>query len=227
MAVDYQDVVMAFDFDRLTSDGKLYDYGPYGLHATPGAGAAAPTRNLDGSYAFATVPQYFTLPMSWFTVAPTGSHTWLFGFRAVASTNDMQFLSWEANGGNNYGILAFHSTTNTLRLYTLGGVPGTPEITVPCPISKRARHNAIVTVEASPRAVVDGARQTATWTIGAWTPPVYFGAAAPVLGYGGGWTGTSNQSMYYTALIRGSLASSDLSLYSRLISEGIKPWCYR
>ncbi len=216
--------------DRLTSDGRLFDYGPYELHATPGAGGTAPTRELDGSYSFsAGANKTFVLPMRFFSVAPIAEYTWLLSFAASHPTagNNAQLQSWETNVGNSYGIFAYQDTSSNLQLVNMRGIVTQPMISVSLRLPRITRHCVAATVETTPRAVGNGAALTATWTVGAWGNPVYFGAAAPQLGFGTTWTGSSIQRMYYTAIIRGAISSPDMAALSEKLMMGQKPFCVR
>ena len=73
-----QQSVFWYDFEGLTDGNLFQDLGPYGLHATPQAGFVAPNfglaRNAHGKgYANFTgaANVYATLPLRFYTVAPT------------------------------------------------------------------------------------------------------------------------------------------------------------
>lgn len=229
MTVPFSDVVFAYDFDRLTADGRLFDHGPHGLHATAGAAGAAPTRQLDGSYRF-DGGDYFTLPLDFYRWAPTGERTILSVSSlqtAVAGGYDL-FGAAAFIGGNFYGFSHLRTVAGASLVYNFIGNGTLPYCGVAAGGAILKTYDTQVTcavVTTTPRWMTQQTGLTATWGVGAYAPCVYSAVTQPTIGIGlnGYWIGR----IYYLALIRGALSSPDLSQLCSLISDGSKPWCDR
>ncbi len=231
MTVSYQDVIFAYSFDRLTSGGLLFDHGPLELHATPGAAGAAPTRQLDGSYAFAGA-QYFTLAgdaqTRFYQNAPIGAKTIL--ALCTNSINDSELI----NAYNTATVTGFRAVVQSLAAsntwylqmahrtgiapfgYTQTGVVS----------NYLAPHVFCATVETTPRCVVDQRAITASWPLGAFANCVYDAATVPSICGKSGANGIVGR-VYYLALLKNALASADMAQLSALIASGLKPWTQR
>jgi hypothetical protein len=222
MRVQFDSVVFAYDFDRLTDGGLLYDHGPLGLHATPGAGAAAPTRQLDGSYSF-DGGDYFELSGAsqarFYANAPTGACTWLsLGYAT-------QGAIWSCFDGANMGLIYLH-VGNKIRLYQCQGGP-TPYVATASSSMMDGRYRVVAAaIEAAPRCLIEQASDAAVW-VGAFGATSYNTAMVPTIGAypGGGSSMTGRQK--YLCLLRGAVSSSDMAELSALLSNGVKPFCVR
>ena len=228
--VPLSDVVFAYDFDRLTDGGLLYDYGPNGLHATPGVGAAAPTRNLGGSYSFNGAPQYFSLPLAFYKAAPTAEHIWI--ARTQITSGDCIF-SCENNAtltGYNLRMLVA-SVLPWLYNYHLRAGGGLIRYTYPTSIDYFARPiTTILTVETTPRAMRADVAVSPAWTVGGFVPDTYNTAVQPRIGtLPAGEPGANPLSgrLYYLALLKNAISSADMAQLSAMLSESKKPFCYR
>lgn len=230
MTVKYSDIVFAYDFDRLTADGRLFDYGPHGLHATPGAGAAAPTRQLDGSYYF-DGGDYFYLaaaPMArFYSVAPTGAHTWLFATKmlSVTATAHRIFSCETAVAGLAIIVVATASPTVSWRISGTGAglrQYNTSAASVPLESCQFAG-----TYESTPRTLVSQAVVGGAWAAGAYGTTVYDAATVPRIGTQPTGGGAVVGRIYYLALLSGAVSSPDLAALSNLMRDGGKPFCWR
>jgi len=235
MSVPLSDVVFAFDMNRLFTEGGntfLYDYGPSGFHFQFGAGAAAPTPQLDGSLSF-DGGDYLSLPAArlaeFYARMPTREYTFLLsGRHADTAANAVAFSCSNAGALGVWLGLAFQATPDG-RLNQLIGQGGAalPNATLASPSLIPNRSRVIVaTNETTPRALVDQQTATVAWAVGAFGTASYGAAVVPQIGtsgFGQSWIGP----MRYAAIIRGAISSPDLSQLSRMLSEGLKPFCVR
>jgi hypothetical protein len=244
MTIDYKDICFCYDFDRLTSDGRLFDYGSHEIHASFGAAAAAPTRQLDGSYLFDGL-DYFVLGANYTTrnsstdkfyrFAPTREHTWLVKYTSTTDTlEQMIFSSLAFSAPNYYGLIVdVFGMTNTQKItsfqgqggaalpgvYTFGGAVKKQETTV---------FSVVVSAAPTQTLMINGKSSTATWS-GALGTAAFITTVIPCIGvhpaaFGSG--GVYGR-IYYLALINKALSNSDLAFYNQMILDGQKPWCNR
>lgn len=229
MRVGLDSVVFAYDFDRLTSGGLLYDHGPHGLHATPGAGAAAPTRQLDGSYYF-DGGDYFALSGAsqarFYANAPTAEHTWVASFNNPTVGTCAMFSCDNANAGGTWkGLMCVANGGINQLIYHLQGVAALPGFLAQYTSQGTNIHNTVVSSEATPR----GIDNCKAMGIGAWVAPgfgtvVYDTAQVPRIGMGAyQYTGY----IRYLALLRGAVSSADMAELSAMLCNGFKPFCVR
>lgn len=239
MRVQHDSVVFAYDFDRLTPGGPLYDAGPLGLHATPGAGAAAPTRQLDGTYS-TDGGDYWTLPLRFYDVAPTGAHTWLFSFgsTAVAAAVPRIFSCWNSTaGGVDKGIMLCLDSTSAdqrVRAYQCQGAAAQPYIVsaAAAPYIRGYQSVAVVTVEATPRGLHNGALASYSWVAGAIGTASYDTAIVPRIGMDPAATNALTGRGGFVALLDGAVSSSDMAELSAMMMNATsgtapKPFCVR
>ena len=231
MTVDYKDIVACWDFDRLTPGGLLYDYGPHELHATPGAGAAAPTRNLDGSYYFDGGDNFLlsgTSQTRFYANAPTGDMTILSLVASQLAGGAYTIVGAPAFiAGSFYGWEFDETAAGGSHVYHFIGDATLPQsaATAPTLVQNNSRHVVCTTVETAPRWMVQSSRVAASWVGGAMAPCVYWPATVPTIGSGISnlWIGN----MYYLCAIRGAISNDDLAFYSRMLMDGKKPHCVR
>lgn len=231
MAVNYNDVIFAYDFDRLTSGGLLYDHGPLELHATFGGGGFSPTRQLDGSYAF-NGAQYFTLAgdvqTRFYQNAPTGAKTVL--ALCANSTNDAYLI-----GAYNIATTTGFSTvvqgivaSNTFYLQMAHRNGGAPFSYVQTGTISNylAPHVVCATVETTPRFVADQKLSTASWPVGAFASCVYDAATTPRIGGNSGGNGIVGR-VYYVALLKTAIDNATMASLSAQLANGSKPFTAR
>jgi len=222
MRVQFDSVVFAYDFDRLTTSGQLYDHGPLALHATPGAAGAAPTRQLDGSYSF-DGGDYFELSGAsqtrFYANAPTGSCTWLsLGYALSGAV-------WACFDGVNKGLIYLH-VGNKIRFYQCQGGPVPYVATASSSMMDGCYRVVAATIETTPRCMIEQAPDAAVWA-GAFGATSYNTAMVPTIGtYPGGGTGMTGRQKYL-CLIKGAIHSSDMSELSQMLLDGQKPFCVR
>lgn len=230
MRVGLDSVVFAYDFDRLTTDGLLYDAGPLGLHATPGAGAAAPTRQLDGSYYFDGGDTFNLSGASqtrFYANAPTGALTWLLSCTPTTGAGNVGVVCIRTVGAPHGGIaLDYFGATSAYHLYQNKGGGAGEYINASVYAQSGRKHVTVCTVETTPRGISDGAIQTCAWGAGAFGTTVYDPAFVPCIGLNAA-VGFFSGRISYLCLLRGSVLSSDLAQLSALMMDGKKPWCYR
>jgi len=221
--LDYASVVFAYDGTVIASGGNRYlkDFGPHSLDALFPGGAADPVPQLDGSILFSGA-QYASLAGAvqtrFYQVAPTAQFTWL--LRLTAS-NGAVFASWDST---NKGMIVLQTTAGELRLYEgQGGA---------CPyvlsaLFPHGRHRAMVTTtEASPRSLLDQSVDNVTW-VGAYAAPSHDPTIIPRIGIYPNGTTALTGNLHYLCLMKGSVSSPDLAYASRLLAEGVKPFCWR
>jgi len=231
------DVVFAFDFSRIETIlgvRYLFDYSKNGFHFAFPGGAADPTPQLDGSLLFSGA-QYLSLPAAtlarFYAAVPTGALTILVQF-AQGDASNGALLSFNNGGGGGVwkGLLLSSSmAVGSYNLYAFQGAAGLPYTTALYGTTAvGALHVLGITNEASPRAMRNQSRIVASWGAGAFGTIVNDTTIVPRIGDGvplGGYNFVGRIS--HLALLRGALASSDLALYSRLIAEGGRPFCWR
>lgn len=227
-------VVFAYDFDRQTSGGLLYDHGPLALHATAGAGAAAPTRQLGGSYTL-DGGDYWTLPLRFYDAAPTGAHSWLVvgGSTATAAAVARVFSCWNSTaGGVDKGTLLGLDTTATnqrVRAYQCQGAAAQPYTVsaAAAPYLMRAASCAALTVETTPRGFHDTAVASYSWGAGAIGTASYDNTLVPRIGMDPAGTNALTGQLRYLALLDGAVSTPDLLTLSQMMRDGGKPFCCR
>lgn len=234
MTVSRDDLCMVFDFDRLTPDGRLYEYA-HGLHATPGAAAAAPTRQLTGEYT-TDGGDYWTLPLDFYTYAPTGPHTWMFRFgsTAVAAAIPRIFSCWNSTaGGVDKGIMLCLDSTaaaQRVRAYQCQGAAAQPYVVSAAaePYVHGYRSVVAVTVGATPRGMHNQRIASYSWGAGAIGTASYDTAIVPRIGMDPAATNALTGRGAFLALVKGAMSNADLAAYSRLIAECVsRPFCVR
>lgn len=235
MTVQFDQVVFAYSMEEVYSVGAtrfLRDRGPNQFDMQLPGGAADPVPQLDGSLYFNGAPQYLSLPVGqlarFYTQLSTGTMTVFVSYRADVS--GALWSNWNsAGGGVNKGITLLAQTTAAVspRLYQFQGGAPQPYLigSVACGLGRK--NILSYTMEGTPRGLTNQTTNGAAWAVGAFGVTVHDTAIVPRIGsYPSGaspFQGTIN----YLAFVRDALSSSDLSLYSRLLSEGIKPWTVR
>ena len=227
MALDYRNVVFAYGMEDIFSVAGvryLLDHGPHGLHAAFPGGAADPVPQLDGSLLF-DGGDYLSISGAaqarFYQVAPTGAHTWL--FVCAGSGTSTVFSCWTAairgllvlQLGNR---MRFYQGQNGVTAYASTSASSTPD-------TKRVMFAACI--EAAPRGVINEQADAVTWGVGAFGTTTYDSAIAPRIGMypDGSWPFIGRLS--YLCLMKGSVSSPDLAYASRLLAEGVKPFCWR
>lgn len=226
----WSNVVFAYDLDTLTLGGLLRDFGPNGLHATPGAGAAAPTKQPDGSYSF-DGGDYFSLSgdaqARFYANAPTGAHTWLFSVSEVnfGSGGRYLFSTYNFAAGMYYGS-SINTTNPTIFRNFLGDGGAVLNQLWWRPVPKGLdRTSIIATVETTPRAYCNTVPETTTtWAAGSFNAVVYDPTVVPTIGNGPlGWIGR----IRYLALLRVVPTNPEMLALNQSMRDGGKPWCWR
>lgn len=231
--VQFSDLIFCYDFSRLTADGLLYDYGPYELHATPGAAGAAPTRQLDGSYSL-DGGDYWALSGAvqtrFYSVAPTGTHTYLLvSYKESTGNSQMPFsCSNSGAGGVYYGITLQLGTSGTIAAYQFKGDGTTPVAATTNAVQPYGmKVGACLTVETTPRGMMRQKYEPATWAVGAFGTGAYDAAITPRIGMHPNGNNPMLGRMWYLALLRGAVSSADLAELSSMLAVGVKPWAVR
>jgi hypothetical protein len=234
MSVALSDLIVCWDFDRLTSDGKLYEYA-HGLHATPGAAGAAPTRTLTGEYT-TDGGDYWTVPLDFYLYAPAGAHTWIFRFgsTAIAAAIPRIFSCWNSTaGGVDKGIMLCLDSTaaaQRVRAYQCQGAAAQPYVVSAAaePYVHGYQSVVAVTVEAAPRGLHNQTIASYSWGAGALGTASYDTAIVPRIGMDPAATNVLTGRGGFLALVKGSLSSPDLAQLCRILVEGsAKPFCQR
>lgn len=231
MTVAYNDLIFAYSFDQLTSGGLLFDSGPLKLHATPGAGGAAPTRQLDGSYAM-DGGDYWNLSGAvqarFYANAPTGAWTMLVKAQPTAAGTLALFDCYDAGGGGtNQGITFAVNGYTQWRAYNFIGGGTSPRVDATHVAMTASRLISMaVTVETTPRTIVENAVGTAVWGAGAFAAPSYDTTIVPRIGSAGFFALFTGR-VYYMALIRGAVLNADLGVLCAALVNGQKPFCVR
>lgn len=231
MQVQRDSVVLAYDFDRLTPDGLLYDYSKYGLHATPGAGAAAPTRQLDGSYSFDGGDNFALSGASqarFYANAPTGELTILVVATMSAAAQCAWFSCMGLSAPNYFGIQLSHVSPTAYMKQLRGSAAIIYEATTaPQLLVQPLRNVFCMTMEATPRCMVRGTVQSCAWAGGVMATTVYDAAVVPKIGNADVGAAGLVGAMSYLCLLRGAVSSSDMAELSALMQNGVKPFCWR
>lgn len=229
-------VVFAYSGDSyFVSGGNIYlrDHGPSGLNALFAAGGAAPTPQLDGSLLF-DGGDYLTLPLSFYSVAPTGAHTWIVvGGASAVLLQPRLFSCWNSTAdGTDKGIaLAFYANLGIhlqrLRAHQGQGAALWPYETTPAgaPFVIGHQSSATLTVETTPRAFVNTASTVPVWSTGAFGTASYDSTLAPRIGMDPAGTNPLTGRLYYVACISGAVTNPDLLNLNRMLREGSKPFC--
>ncbi len=232
MIVSHNDIIFCYDFDRLTPDGLLYDYGKFGLHATAGAAGAAPTRQLDGSYYF-DGGDYFALSGAsqtrFYANAPTGVVTWLsvsvslyLGRSVLFSTlvNDgvwygLEHTIW-TQPGTFQGSLNYHCDAGlTQQSYSS--------------VQYTSYRNLVLAMICGGSGTKYGLVNGTTFdTVAAVGTGVSYGSSpAPAIGRRPDASASSTMRLYYLCLINKAISSSDMAELSSMMMDGQKPFCMR
>ena len=232
MTVSFQDVIFAFDCSRIETVGGvryLWDYGPNGLHFAFPGGAADPTPQLDGSLSF-DGGDYLALPAGrvadFYQKMPAGPYTLLFNYTANAAGSYF-FSCIENLAPNWFGIaIGIEPVLGNTQVYNMIGNATLPRVVGTLSSSVARRRVAALTVETTPRHVIDQSLATApTWTVGAFGAPSY-SAIAPRIG-GAAVVGIFNGTLRYFSIIRNAISSPDMAQLSAMLANGIKPFCWR
>lgn len=234
----WSDVVGAWDFDTLTPGGLLRDFGPNGLHLTFPGGAANPTRILSGGFSF-DGGDYLEMSDAatrarFYAVAPTGAHCWLVVAGQYTSGGGGQVFScWNsAGGGVNDGLALTAVAANSFRAYHMQGAAAAPYVvsTTPDPLSifNIPRRSYGVTVETTPRAIIDGAVVgDMAWGAGAIGTAVYDTAQAPRVGMDPAGTNPYIGNLHYLCLLGRVPTTPELLALNQSMRDGGRPWCNR
>lgn len=223
MALEYSRVVAAWDMSTLTPNGRLRDFGPSGIHMAFGAGAAAPVPQLDASMLFSGAQFFYAEAAAqarFYANAPTGAHTWLILCQGV-STGTI-FSCWTAALR---GLLVLQ-LSQLMRFYQGQGVT-TFVATTASSVTDTRRSRILASIETTPNVLINGTRNAATWGLGGLGTTLYDTGVAPRIGMYPDGSYPFTGRLYYLCLMRGALHSDDLRDASRLMAEGIKPFCWR
>lgn len=230
--VPYTDVVFAFDMNRLFTEGGntfLYDYGPSGFHFQFGAGAAAPTPQLDGSLSF-DGGDYLSLPAGrlaeFYQRMPTRECTFLAltTRNAVTGGAPRLFSCETATHGLSF---ALHSTADPGRSWIVSGTGAGVRVYQTDASVILGGASFAATHETTPRYLVNQRIVGGAWVVGAYGTTIYDVASIPRIGMQPSAASAMIGRISFLSCIRGALSSPDLALYSRLIAEGVRPWCVR
>lgn len=150
----------------------------------------------------------------------------LFSYTANAAGSYL-FSCVENLAPNWFGIaLGIEPVLGNTQVYNMIGNATLPQLRGTLSASVGRRRVAALTVETTPRHVVDQALAVApTWVVGAFGTPAY-SAIAPRIG-GAAVVGMFTGTMRYLCCIRGAVSSADLSQLSALVANGKKPWVTR
>jgi hypothetical protein len=230
MTVDYNSVVWAYGMeDIFVSGGNRYlrDSGPNGFSMRFLGGAADPTPTLTGELSFDGGDYlYYDGDLTrYYNKMPTGALTFLCVTNQTTAATRVIFAC-ELSGANNFGLRFAAATAAIYECYQMQGAAAAPAVQ-PTGYSITRPHLTALTIETTPRLLLNQQIGTAAWAGGAFGTCVYNTAVVPRIGSapGGGafWLGT----MKYLALIRGAVSSPDLSQLSALLANGVKPFCVR
>lgn len=234
--VDLEQVVFAFDFERIVSSGGvryLWDYSPNGFHFAFPGGAADPTPQLDGSLLFDGT-DYLALPATqltrFYSKMPTREHTWLCMFRSTADSNYYLWSCWDSGaGGTHDGLLLLRGMAgDDIQAYQMQGGAGTPQATSGTGVVPPTTDVGFAfTVETAPRCMVRGARPSAIWTAGSFGTTTYDTTIVPRVGMNPNGGSPLVGRLSCLALIRGALSNDDLEAVSAAMMDGRKPFCWR
>ena len=239
MPLDYQRVVLALDFDRLTPGGLLYDYSRYALHLTPGAGAAAPTRNVNGGFDFDGGDRFEMDAVTmarFYAVAPLGAFTvaWVCNFTTTAGAADRIFSCWNSTaGGVDRGIVAAVLTSaaaGRARAYQMQGAAAQPYVASAAAepyLRVGGRSCCILTVEAAPLGMINDQRAAAAWAVGAFGAAVYDAAIVPRIGMDPAGTNPFTGRARYFLLYDGALTEDDQRQLMTHMVENRQAFCWR
>lgn len=236
MQAQFDQVVFAFDFSRVeTVLGARYlvDYGPNQFSFQFPGGAADPAVGLDGSLYFSGLPQYLSLPAgrlaSFYATLPTQAMTILVAYRPVTLGGTI-FSCWNsAGGGINQGLTLLNQIGATVapRLYQFQGAAGQPYMMASTAHGASGKRVVAYAMEAAPRGLTDNMTNAPTWVVGAFGVTSYDVTMVPRIGcypsLASGYAGY----LWYLALVRGALSSSDLSELSAMMATGGRPFCWR
>lgn len=242
MRVQSDSVVFAYRMDDVFASGGtryLRDHGPHGLHAAFPGGAADPTPQLDGTIS-TDGGDYLTLPLRFYSVAPTGAHTWLFSFgsTAVAAAVPRIFSCWNSTGGGvDKGIMLCVDSTSEaqrVRAYQCQGAAAQPYVVsaAASPYVRGYQSAAVLTVETTPRGIHNDAVASYSWGSGAIGTASYDATVVPRIGMDPAATNALTGRGGYVALIDGAVSSADMAELSALMrnaTSGTAPWpfCWR
>ena len=230
MPFDYASVVFAYDMNTIVASGGnryLKDFGASSFDFRFPGGAADPTPDLSGGLVFDGGDHlYYDGDLArFYAQMPTGAATLLYATTLTDSAVRTIF-SCQSFGANNRGMLFGSQTAAIYGWYQWQNAATNPVIQ-PTGHAATRQHLCALTMEATPRFIRDGSQGTATWAAGAFGTCVYDPAIVPRIGSvpvgGQFWLG----SMRYLCLLRGALHNDDLAYASRLMAEGVKPFCYR
>jgi hypothetical protein len=235
MTVSFQDVVFAFDFSRIETVGGvryLWDYGPNGFHFAFPGGAADPTPQLDGSLLFAWNSN-LDLPVAqmarFYAAMPVGQHTYLSKVTNITPSGLHRIFSCEnAASTRGLGLLYSVATDPGLEIVLSGNGAVANQWASTAGTLPLGYNVVAATWETAPRNMINQRTVTGFWAAGGYAATAYDAAVVPRIGRHPSAGISILGRIHFLALIRGSLASSDLSFYSRLIAEGSqKPFCWR
>lgn len=127
-----QESTFWYDFESLTDNNLWKDQGPHSLHATPQAGFSSPayglSRTIRGKgYANFTgaANVYATLPLRYYTVAPTQPYTFVCVYEPTSKVTVVAFSALSVLGGSFYGIQLYcdsaHAAGNRLVHHPMTG----------------------------------------------------------------------------------------------------------
>jgi len=227
--LDYQRVVLALDFDRLTPGGLLYDYSRYALHLTPGAGAAAPTRNVNGGFDFDGGDRFEMDAVTmarFYAAAPTGTYTVAGVVNLAASAAATARVVFDASVvAPRRGIALRWNIAGVIDAYQNNEF-GFSAVQIASGGATGRRWAFVMTVQTAPTAMLNEQRINAIWAVGAFGTCIYDPAVVPQIGAGASgshWIGN----MRYFLLYDGALTEPDQAVLMRHLVEGRAPFCYR
>ena len=231
MALEYRNVVFAYGMEYIFSAAGvryLRDHGPNGFHFAFPGGAADPTPDLSGGLVSDGGDYlYYDGDLArFYAQMPTGACTILYAATLTSSASRTIFGCQSLGGGNNRGMSLTSATAAIYEWYQWRGDATNPAIQ-PTGHAATRQHRCVLTMETTPRFLRDESVGTAAWAGGAFGTCVYDPTIIPRIGAtpagGSFWLG----SMRYLCLLRGALSNDDLAYASRLLAEGVKPFCWR
>ena len=213
-----QQSVFWYDFEGLTTDNLWPDRGPYGLHATPQAGFASPNFGLarnahNKGYANFTGAAncYATLPLRFYTVAPTMDWTLVLVAQHTAPTASRRLFSCR-NGGATRGFDMQYPVAERIStdVYDAAGAWSQIVDTANVPLTART-HTSIYSMLKSGTSTLiwhDRVGRTATWA-GTANAIAYDTAVVPVIGGFPGGAALATLRMYWLILFPFVLTDSE------------------
>lgn len=229
MALEYERSILALDFDRLTPGGLLYDHSPHALHMTFGAGAAAPTRNINGGYDFDGGDEFYmdaTAMARFYAVAPTRQYTFAGVINLGATAAGVTRAVFDASVvAPRRGIALRWNVAGVLDAYQNNEFGFSAVQIVPGGATGR-RWAFVITVQTTPTAMLEDQRIAAAWVVGAFGTCVYDAAAVPRIGAGASGSPFIGN-MRYFLLYDGALTEDDQRELMTHMVEGRAPFCVR